>query len=122
MGGAGAVEMRRMPSIARTSDNQQVGAFRPRARYKRVDRSSVVEGHNESACGVQMQTPQEFELRDVAKIDRLARRPLAGPPKTITGNRPIGRGVAGEPVGGGLTPPPQTPDDHTRPHLPCVPR
>ena len=77
MGGAGAVEMRRMPGIARTSDNQQVGSFRSRARYKRVDRSSVVEGHNESACGVQMQTPQEFELRYVAKIDRLARRTLA---------------------------------------------
>lgn len=87
MRGPGAVEMRRMPGIAGTSDNQQIGSFRPRARYKRVDRSSVVEGHNESACGVQMQTPQEFELRDVAKIDRLARRTLAG--HTPSGSRSI---------------------------------
>src|SRR5256885_10261779 len=107
MGGAGAVEMRRMPGIARTSDNQQVGSFGPRARYKRVDRSSVVEGHNESACGVQMQTPQEFELRYVAKIDRLARRPPAGPTNGVTVHTDVGPVVRLQHVRDGLSYPAQ---------------
>ena len=66
-----------MSGIAGARDDQQVGAFGPRAGDELVGRGRIVERHHQGARSVEVQAPQQLDLRHVAVIHRRAAPPLA---------------------------------------------
>ena len=66
--------LRRVAGVTCARNDDQVRPLRPRGRHQRFGDRGVVQRNDQGARGIQMQPPQQLDLRHVAEIDRASPR------------------------------------------------